>query len=104
MNSSQIFMFLFQSATTVVIGFIAWSVKNTLLGIKESIKENSERIQNNDVKHTNEIAAVKKELGDLRSDLPLIYVLREDYIRCEQNQERKMSSIEDKLDRLLSKG
>lgn len=86
-------MFLCQTGVTIVVGIVAWSIKGTLAGLKESNQANAE-----------EVAEVKKELGNLKSDLPLVYVLREDYIRCEQNQERKMNSIEDKLDRLLSRG
>jgi len=37
---------------------------------------------------------VEEKLNDLKADLPLIYVTREDYIRI-------MNRVEDKLDQLL---
>ena len=41
-----------------------------------------------------EIAKVAQDLNDLKADLPLIYVTREDFIRVSNN-------IDNKLDRLL---
>lgn len=97
-------MFFLQTGVTIVVGIVAWSVKGTISDLKKGDQANAEKIESNAKKQEEAVEAVKKELGELKSDLPLVYVLREDYIRCEQNQERKMNSIEDKLDRLLSRG
>lgn len=40
---------------------------------------------------------VQKQITDLKADLPLVYVTREDYIRV-------MTRVEDKLDQLLYGG
>lgn len=92
MENSQIMMFAIQTVTTIIVGFIGWSIRNTFAEMKDAITKNSI-----DVKQ------VEKDLNDLKSDLPLVYTLREDYIRCQQNQEKKMNSIEDKLDKLLQR-
>lgn len=92
MENSQIMMLAIQTITTIIVGFIGWSIKNTFAEMKDAITKNSI-----DVKQ------VEKDLNDLKSDLPLVYTLREDYIRCQQNQEKKMNSIEDKLDKLLQR-
>lgn len=93
MDSGQFIMFGIQTATTLLVGFVGWSLKGTLSNLKDGIRKNTE-----------DVDSVQKELNDLKSDLPLVYTLREDYIRCQQNQEKKMNSIEDKLDKLLQRG
>lgn len=103
MESGQLIMFVIQTVTTLVIGLVGWSLKGALADVKTSINKNSTDIKENDAKHTAAIELVKKDLNDLKSDLPLVYTLREDYIRCQQNQEKKMNSIEDKLDKLLQR-
>lgn len=50
-----------------------------------------------------EIARVDKELADLKADLPLIYVLREDFVRSMTSVENKVTSIDNKIDKLLQK-
>ena len=50
-----------------------------------------------DKKNADDIAAVRSELGDLKADLPLVYVVREDFIRVSNN-------IDQKLDKLLYRG
>lgn len=101
MESGQIMMFAIQTVTTIIVGFIGWSIKSTFAELKNAIAKNSTDIEKNDRKQTEAIEKVKQDLSDLKSDLPLVYTLREDYIRCQQNQEKKMNSIEDKLDKLI---
>lgn len=90
MESGQIMMFAIQTVTTIIVGFIGWSIKSTF-----------EELKNATAKNSTDIEKVRQDLSDLKSDLPLVYTLREDYIRCQQNQEKKMNSIEDKLDKLI---
>ena len=68
---------------TLVVGALTFFIKKTLATLEEADKKNAA-----------DIREVSKELNDLRSDLPLIYVTREDYIRI-------MNRVEDKLDKLL---
>lgn len=103
METGQVMMFAIQTATTILVGLVGWSIRSTLAELKNSIAKNSSDIEKNDLKHTVAVEQVKKEISDLKSDLPLVYTLREDYIRCQQNQEKKMNSIEEKLDKLLQR-
>lgn len=96
-------MFAIQTVTTIIVGLVGWSIKSTLAELKNGIEKNSLNIEKNDTKQTAAVEQVRKELNELKSDLPLVYTLREDYIRCQQNQEKKMNSIEDKLDKLLQR-
>lgn len=90
MDSNQIFMYAFQTITTIVVGLVGWGVKNAITDMKNSIKKNSDDIEK-----------VKTELSELKSDLPLIYVLREDFIRTLNNVDKQMDTIDGKLDRIL---
>lgn len=68
---------------TLTVGALTFFFKRMLTTLEESDKKNAA-----------DIREVSKELNDLKSDLPLIYVTREDYIRI-------MNRVEDKLDKLL---
>lgn len=61
-------------------------MKKTLASLEEADKRNAE-----------DIKTLDKNLNDLKADLPLIYVTREDYIRV-------MNRVEDKLDQILYGG
>lgn len=69
--------------STLVLGILAFFAKRTLSKLEEADKSNAEQI-----------AKVEEKLNDLKADLPLLYVTREDYIRV-------MNRVEDKLDQLL---
>ena len=68
---------------TVIVGALSFFIKKTLAGLEETDKKNEQ-----------EIEKVRDNLNDLKADLPLIYVTREDYIRI-------MNRVENKLDQLL---
>ncbi|GAB6158293.1 hypothetical protein JCM39194_14930 [Desulfotomaculum varum] len=90
MEASQIFMFVLQTITTLVIGLIGWGVKTAISDMKDAIKKN-----------TVDIEKVKTELSELKSDLPLVYVLREDFIRTLNNVDKQMGDMNIKLDKIL---
>jgi mannose/fructose/N-acetylgalactosamine-specific phosphotransferase system component IID len=68
---------------TVVVGALTFFLKKTLTNLEAA-----------DEKNTKQIEKVEEKLNDLKADLPLLYVTREDYIRI-------MNRVEDKLDQLL---
>ncbi len=84
MDGTQIAMFAFQTIITVMIGAVGWGIKNAIDELKNANKDNK-----------TEIAEVKRDLADLKSDLPLVYVLREDFIRI-------MNNVDTKLDKIIS--
>lgn len=69
---------------TIFMGLLAFFMKRTLSSLEESDKKNAA-----------DIKAVAKDLADLKSDMPLVYVLREDFIRS-------MNSMEAKLDQAIT--
>jgi hypothetical protein len=76
------YAWLFQLATTIAVGAVAYFLKE----LKKSIDVRFE-------KNETEIAQVKRELNDLKSDLPFIYTTREDFIRFTNNIEKKLDKI-----------
>lgn len=90
METGWLFVFAVQTAVTLVIGFVGWSFKSTLNDLKTAITKNRDDIE-----------SVKKEVSDLKSDLPLVYVLREDFIRTLNNVDKQMGDVNRKLDRIL---
>ena len=71
---------------TLVVGALAFFIKKTLASLEKADEKNAAKI-----------AEVEEKLNDLKADLPLIYVTREDYIRV-------MDRIEKKLDQILYSG
>ena len=90
MDGATIAMFVFQTIITAIIGVAAWGVKNAIGEIKEAIS----KLETSDKENAAEIAKIAQDLNDLKADLPLIYVTREDFIRVSNN-------IDHKLDKLL---
>lgn len=68
---------------TLIVGALTFFLKKTLSSLEKADERNAAKI-----------AEVEKDLNDLKADLPLIYVTREDFIRVSNN-------IDKKLDRLL---
>ena len=93
MDGATIAMFVFQTVITAIIGVAAWGVKNAIGEVKGAIT----KLEATDKDNAAEIAKVRGELNDLKADLPLIYVTREDFIRVSNN-------IDQKLDKLLYRG
>ncbi len=72
--------------STIVVGALAFFIKKTLTSLESADKKNADRIDK-----------VEEKLNDLKADLPLVYVTREDYIRV-------MNRVEDKLDQIIYGG
>ena len=86
MDTTQITALIGAAASllcTLVVGALTFFIKKTLSSLENADKKNAERIEK-----------VEERLNDLKADLPLVYVTREDYIRG-------MNRVEDKLDQIL---
>lgn len=71
---------------TAAVGVLGFFLKRTLKALESADEKNATRIRE-----------VEKEVNDLKADMPLLYVTREDYIRV-------MNRVEEKLDRILYSG
>lgn len=90
MEWSQVGFYGFQTVITIMIGLIAWGMKNAMKTIETSIVKLQE--EDNKIKET--LRRLEEAHNDLKSDLPLIYVLREDFIRI-------MNGFDTKIDKLI---
>mgnify|MGYP001530816631 CR=1 FL=1 len=79
---------------TLVVGALTFFIKKTLTSLEEADKKNAAQIAESKREAADKIAKVDEKLNDLKADLPLVYVTREDYIRV-------MNRVEDKLDQIL---
>lgn len=79
---------------TLVVGALTYFLKRLLGTLEEADGKNAERIEVVNKEKTAQIEKVEEKLNDLKADLPLLYVTREDYIRV-------MNRVEDKLDQIL---
>ena len=97
METAQIVTYVLQTVGTLLLGALAFFIKRTLDEFKASVAQLKSEIEKTDKKAED----VKADLAQLKADLPLVYTLREDFIRTLNNVDKKMSDIDGKLDRLL---
>lgn len=83
------YSWVLQGITTIAVGLIAYLLRDLKKTFEDKVQKNS-----------TDIEAVKKDLNDLKADLPFVYVMREDFIRAMANVEVKL----DKIYELLTKG
>ena len=97
---------------SVIIGVLVYLAKMMINDIKSSIsgfgdrldtamKSFDERIDKVEEKHEKDMKQVQAELNNIKSDFPMTFILREDYFRTMNSVEGKMTSIDEKLSKLL---
>lgn len=97
---------------SVIIGVLVYLAKMMINDIKSSIsgfgdrldtamKSFDERIDKVEEKHEKDMKQVQAELNNIKSDFPMTFVLREDYFRTMNSVDGKMTSIDEKLSKLL---
>lgn len=86
------FNWVLQMVTTIAVGIIAFFFKTMAAEFKAGLASNSQ-----DVKQ------VRQELNDLKSDLPLIYVTREDFIRAMNSSDKNFNKMDEKLDKIYDR-
>lgn len=73
--------------------------------IQEKIEQNdqkvNERIDRLEQKNDEDLQRIRDEVSQMKADLPIVYVLREDYIRVADNMEKNMKELGRKIDMLL---
>ena len=99
MDVTQITAIIGASASllcTLVVGALTYFIKKTLVSLEEADKKNAADIREEDLKD------LSGQLNDLKSDLPLVYTLREDFIRSMNSVDHNISGLDQKLDRVLN--
>ena len=84
-----------------VIGSVFSFLSTLIVGYQKADEKNAADIKEVDKKQTEEVEKLKTQINELKSDLPLVYVLREDFIRTLNNVDKQMSDMNGKLDKIL---
>ena len=100
---------------TLVVGALAYFIKQTLSDFRKADERNARKLAEVDERFTQKLAEVDErcaqrvaeldqkhaanykeltqQISDLKSDLPLVYVLREDFIRSMNNVDGTLDKI-----------
>lgn len=76
---------------TIAVGALTFFLKRTLSALEEADQRNASNIK-----------ALEEKVNDLKSDIPLVYVLREDFIRNMNSVDASISNLGQKMDHLIS--
>jgi hypothetical protein len=86
-------------ASTIIIGLIGWGYHATVAAFRSETKT----LKEIETKQEERLEKLEDALNNLKSDLPLVYVLREDFVRTMNNVETKIMGVDNKIDRILDK-
>jgi len=84
-------------------GFLIMVIRALLARVSRDLDVRLDRMASAQEKDTDEWRRVERELMDLRADLPVHYVRREDYIRGQSVIEAKLDSLALKLENVQLK-
>ena len=86
---------------TLVVGALAYFIKKTLVSLEDADKKNASDIREEAKKREQDLKELTGQLNDLKSDMPLVYTLREDFIRSMNSVDHNISGLDQKLDQVL---
>lgn len=86
---------------TLVVGALAYFIKKTLASLEDADKKNAADIREEAKKREQDLKELTGQLNDLKSDMPLVYTLREDFIRSMNSVDHNISGLDQKLDQVL---
>lgn len=86
-------IWIVQLIITIIIGVIAYFLKETKNSIDKDIQDNKKDIQENKT----EINTIRKEFNDFKENMPFHFVLRDDFIRSITNIDKKLDKIYDTI-------
>lgn len=88
-------------ACTLVMGALAFFIKRTLSSLENADRKNADDIRAEAAKREQELKELAGQLNDLKSDMPLVYTLREDFIRSMNSVDNNIGGLDQKLDQVL---
>ena len=86
---------------TLVVGALTYFIKKTLTSLEDADKKNAADIREEARKREQELKELTGQFNDLKSDMPLVYTLREDFIRSMNSVDNNISGLDQKLDQDL---
>ena len=103
---------IFETVITVGIGTIAYFMKKQMdeskkadeslvNEIKEIRSEFERKLESEKEKSQQRDSELSKQINDLNTSMPFVYVLKEDWIRVSNATEEKIKGIDNKIDKIL---
>lgn len=86
---------------TLVVGALTYFIKKTLVSLEDADKKNADDIREEAKRREQDMKELTGQLNDLKSDMPLVYTLREDFIRSMNSVDHNISGLDQKLDQVL---
>lgn len=86
---------------TLVVGALTYFIKKMLASLEDADKKNAADIRAEAAKREQEVKELTGQLNDLKSDMPLVYTLREDFIRSMNSVDHNISGLDQKVDQIL---
>lgn len=97
---------------SVIVGILVYLSKMMINDIKSSISDVGQRldtamesfdkrISKVEEKHASDMKQVQNELSNIKGDFSMSFVLREDFFRTMNGMESKMTSMDEKLNKIL---
>lgn len=83
---------------TATMGLLVWSLQRNVAHMDNAIKSLTGSVT---TLREKDIKALEQKYNDLRADLPLLFVPREDFIRTMNAVDSKLDKQDSKLDKLL---
>lgn len=99
---------IFQTFVTLGIGTIAYFMKRLMDESKSTdealvrkLDETHKKIEQERKESLNRDNDLARQLNDLKAEMPMVYVLREDWIRVSNATDEKISKMDSKVDKIL---
>lgn len=93
---------------TLVVGALTYFIKKTLVSLEDADKKNADDIRAEAAKRERELKELSGQFNDLKNELPIVFTLREDFIRSMNNVdlnigkvERNIGKVDQKVDQVL---
>lgn len=87
------FSSVMQMVLTLMMGALCWFVQRSIKKFDDGIDKLDQRISAVDQKNSDEIKKLRQEFNDYLKDAPLVFTLREDFIRVMNNVDEKLNQL-----------
>lgn len=82
-----------QTVLTLMVGALCWFIQRSIKKFDDGIAKLNEKVSAVDEKHAAEMKQLRQEFNNYLKDAPLMFTLREDFIRVMNNVEEKLNQL-----------
>lgn len=82
-----------QTVLTLMVGALCWFVQRSIKKFDDGIAKLDEKITAVDGKYADEMKQLRQEFNNYLKDAPLMFTLREDFIRVMNNVDEKLNQL-----------